>query len=60
MISYRIILILTSNDNAGSRATDQYNNAMQGTNSQASMSGRYGSDAHSRMASNNSRILANH
>ena len=43
---------------AGRAATDQYNNAMQGTNSQASMSGRYGSDAHSRMASNNSSNLA--
>ena len=43
---------------AGRAATDQYTNAMQGTNSQASMSGRYGSDAHSRMASNNSSNLA--
>ena len=43
---------------AGRKATDIYNNAMQGTNSQASMSGRYGSDAHSRMASNNSSNLA--
>ena len=41
-------------DTAGRKATDLYNNAMQGTNSQASMSGRYGSDAHARMASNNS------
>ena len=43
---------------AGRAATDQYNNAMQSTNSNASMSGRYGSDAHSRMASNNSSNLA--
>jgi len=43
---------------AGRKATDIYNNAMQGTNSQASMSGRYGSDAHARMASNNSANLA--
>ena len=43
---------------AGRAATDQYNNAMTNTNSQASMSGRYGSDAHSRMASNNSSNLA--
>ena len=43
---------------AGRKATDIYNNAMQGTNSQASMSGRYGSDAHARMASNNSSNLA--
>ena len=43
---------------AGRKATDQYNNAMTNTNSQASMSGRYGSDAHSRMASNNSSNLA--
>ena len=43
---------------AGRKATDAYNNAMQGTNSQASMSGRYGSDAHARMASNNSSNLA--
>ena len=45
-------------DTAGRKATDIYNNAMQGTNSQASMSGRYGSDAHARMASNNSSNLA--
>ena len=43
---------------AGRKATDIYNNAMQGTNSQASLSGRYGSDAHARMASNNSSNLA--
>ena len=43
---------------AGRAATDQYANAMQGTNSSASMSGRYGSDAHARMASNNSSNLA--
>ena len=43
---------------AGRKATDLYNNAMTNTNSQASMSGRYGSDAHSRMASNNSSNLA--
>ena len=43
---------------AGRKATDIYNNAMQGTNSNASMSGRYGSDAHARMASNNSSNLA--
>jgi len=43
---------------AGRKATDIYNNAMTNTNSQASMSGRYGSDAHSRMASNNSANLA--
>ena len=56
---------LTSNPNfdavmntAGRKATEQYNNAMTNTNSQASMSGRYGSDAHSRMASNNSSNLA--
>ena len=43
---------------AGRKATDVYNNAMTNTNSQASMSGRYGSDAHARMASNNSSNLA--
>jgi len=43
---------------AGRKATDIYNNAMQSTNSNASMSGRYGSDAHARMASNNSSNLA--
>ena len=43
---------------AGRKATDIYNNAMTNTNSQASMSGRYGSDAHARMASNNSSNLA--
>ena len=43
---------------AGRKATDLYNNAMTNTNSQASMSGRYGSDAHSNMASNNSANLA--
>ena len=43
---------------AGRKATDLYNNAMQSTNSNASMSGRYGSDAHARMASNNSSNLA--
>ena len=43
---------------AGRKATEQYNNAMTNTNSQASMSGRYGSDAHARMASNNSSNLA--
>ena len=45
-------------DTAGAAATKQYNNAMQNTNSQASMSGRYGSDAHQRMASDNSSNLA--
>ena len=56
---------LTNNPNfdavmntAGRKATEQYNNAMTNTNSQASMSGRYGSDAHARMASNNSNNLA--
>ena len=44
---------------AGDAATKQYNNAMQGTNSMASQSGRYGSDAHMRMASDNSSNLAN-
>jgi hypothetical protein len=43
---------------AGRKATDLYNNAMTNTNSQASMSGRYGSDAHAKMASNNSSNLA--
>ena len=43
---------------AGRAATDQYNQAMTNTNSAASMSGRYGSDAHARMASNNSSNLA--
>ena len=43
---------------AGAAATKQYNNAMQNTNSQASMSGRYGSDAHQRLASDNSSNLA--
>ena len=43
---------------AGRKATEQYNNAMTNTNSQASMSGRYGSDAHAKMASNNSSNLA--
>ena len=43
---------------AGRKATEQYNNAMQSTNTNASMSGRYGSDAHARMASNNSSNLA--
>ena len=45
-------------DTAGRKATDIYNNAMTNTNSQASMSGRYGSDAHAKMASNNSSNLA--
>jgi hypothetical protein len=45
-------------DTAGQAATKQYNNAMQNTNSQASMSGRYGSDAHQRLASDNSSNLA--
>ena len=45
-------------DTAGRKATDLYNNAMTNTNSQASMSGRYGSDAHAKMASNNSSNLA--
>ena len=56
---------LTNNPNfdavmntAGRKATEQYNNAMLGTNSSASMSGRYGSDAHAKMASNNSSNLA--
>ena len=44
---------------AGDAATKQYNKAMQGTNSMASQSGRYGSDAHMRMASDNSANLAN-
>ena len=39
-------------------ATDQYNAAMNNVNSQASMSGRYGSDAHQRLASDNSQNLA--
>ena len=43
---------------AGRKATDLYNNAMTNTNSKASMSGRYGSDAHAKMASNNSSNLA--
>ena len=43
---------------AGRKATDIYNNAMTNSNSQASMSGRYGSDAHAKMASNNSSNLA--
>ena len=45
-------------DTAGRKATDLYNNAMTNTNSQASMSGRYGRDAHAKMASNNSSNLA--
>jgi hypothetical protein len=40
-------------------ATDQYNKAMQNTNSQASLSGRYGSNAHANLASDNSQNLAN-
>jgi len=44
---------------AGDAATKQYNSAMQNTNSQASMSGRYGSDAHQRLSSDNSSNLAN-
>ena len=40
-------------------ATDNYNKAMQNTNSQASLSGRYGSDAHRNLASDNSQNLAN-
>ena len=43
---------------AGASATNQYNKAMQGANSLASQSGRYGSDAHMRMASDNSTNLA--
>ena len=43
---------------AGRKATNLYNDAMTNTNSQASMSGRYGSDAHAKMASNNSSNLA--
>jgi len=44
---------------AGDAATKQYNNAMGNTNSMASQSGRYGSDAHQRLASDNSSNLAN-
>ena len=40
-------------------ATDNYNKAMNNVNSQASMSGRYGSDAHRNLASDNSQNLAN-
>ena len=40
-------------------ASDQYNKAMQNTNSQASLSGRYGSNAHANLASDNSQNLAN-
>jgi len=43
---------------AGRKATGIYNDAMQNTNSQASMSGRYGSDAHQRLASDNQSNLA--
>ena len=43
---------------AGRKATDLYNSATQTTNGNASMAGRYGSDAHARLASQNSNNLA--
>ena len=43
---------------AGRKATDLYNTATQGTMGQASMAGRYGSDAHARLQANNAGKLA--
>ena len=43
---------------AGRRATDLYNTATQGTMSDASMAGRYGSDAHARLQAGNAGKLA--
>ena len=43
---------------AGRKATDLYNTATQGTMSDASMAGRYGSDAHARLQAGNAGKLA--
>ena len=43
---------------AGRKATDLYNNATQSTMGNVSQAGRYGSNAHARLASNNSSNLA--
>ena len=43
---------------AGRKATDLYNNATQSTMGDVSQAGRYGSNAHARLASNNSSNLA--
>ena len=43
---------------AGRKATEQFNNATQGTMSDASMAGRYGSNAHARLQSGNAGKLA--
>jgi hypothetical protein len=45
-------------DTAGRKATDLYNSATQGTASQASMAGRYGSNAHANLQSDNAEKLA--
>ena len=45
-------------DTAGRKATDLYNTATQGTMSQASQAGRYGSDAHARLQAGNAGKLA--
>jgi hypothetical protein len=43
---------------AGRKATDLYNTATQGTMGQASMAGRYGSNAHAKLQSGNAGKLA--
>ena len=45
-------------ESAGNKATDIYNKATQGTASNASMAGRYGSNAHARMQGENAGQLA--
>ena len=45
-------------DTAGRKATDLYNTATQGTMSDASQAGRYGSDAHARLQAGNAGKLA--
>jgi len=43
---------------AGRKATEQFNNATQGTMGQASMAGRYGSNSHARLQAGNAGKLA--
>lgn len=45
-------------DTAGRKATDLYNTATQGTMSDVSQAGRYGSDAHARLQAGNAGKLA--
>ena len=46
-------------DTAGRKATDLYNTATQGTMSDASQAGRYGSNAHARLQAGNAGNIAN-